>query len=789
MVMGDGASMLVVLSQHIERHQSLLTQLDRKGFPFVFFHTVPEIQQWLEVNHEPTGLLIDCTDDRFEAFLIRFTLQYADIPTLLLTDQPVRQLELRLLVFLRRLEIREAPLSHGHILLVDDSQTVRSTYSRILENDGFQVDLAKDAEEGFQKAISHEYDLAIIDYYMPGSSGAELCRQLAMHESTSELVKAILTGQYNPRIVNECLEAGARECLFKNESQSLFLSRIRALHRSVQRRIQVDRERNRLIGLLHSVPEGVYGVSPDGLIQFVNPATTRLLGRRVIELLGKSPHECIHPVDAGGQPTSSDFCFLQQAYLLQDELREWRTQFMHSDGSLFMVECNVTPLGGEGLRNGSVVVFRDVSEQQRLEQTWQWQLTHDHLTGLLNRSAFEENLARELAFLQRQKRVRLPSLLFFIDLDKFKRVNDELGHAAGDQLLVNLATQMKNNARATDQVARLSGDEFAVFLGSVNPEDVPNLAEKYRSILEQSYLDWEGQQYQVTGSLGAVLLDERSGTVSEALAKADSACQQAKIKGRNQWQLHSENSTGQALSGDWQDRLNTALSEHRFELQYMSVRQASAPDQTVGWECLIRLREGDTLLTPSLFMAKAQRYGLASDIDRWMIHALIRNDAIRNIHKEQWISINLSTEALADDTFRTGLAGLWRESGLRCQQLVIELTETELFKKPNWKKHVTQLRKQGFRITLDHFGLNANSLLNLSQLPIDRVKLDSTLTRSLSTDATKRHWIDAIIKIAQSQHIRVSATHIENAENLDLVLATGVDEVQGFHLSRPENSL
>ena len=777
--------MLIVLTGNLERHAGLLEQLREQALSVQCFTTVPEIQQWLEVNHEPSGLIVDCLDRRFENFLIRFTLQHTDIPTLLLTDQPEPQQRLRLRAFTSRVALQESTGGYGRILFVDDSNTVRSTYRKTLEGDGFTVDIAENARSGLEMALHGNYDLAIIDYYMPDHSGAELCRQMGEHEETSELVRAILTAQYNPKIVDECLRAGARECMFKNESKGLFLSRVRALHRSVQRRIQVDQERTRLIGLLHSVPEGVYGVTPEGSIQFVNPATVKLLGRSVVDLLGRRPHECVHPVDAGGQPTTEDLCFLQQAYLLEDELREWRTLFTRADGSLFLVECNVTPLGGEGRNEGSVVVFRDISEQQRLEQNWQWQLNHDHLTGLLNRTAFEELLQRDISYLKRQQRAKHSSLLLFIDLDKFKHINDELGHAAGDQLLITLAEQLKSHARESDHLSRLAGDEFAILLTGVERNKALSLMEKYRTIFEQTCLDWEGQQYQITGSIGGLLLDETVESLTDSLAKADNACQQAKQKGRNQCVLYTESQDLPSLQGDWQLRLQTALSESRFMLLSQPIFSTHEQIHAAGEECFARLVEGNALLTPSLFMSKAQRYGLAADIDNWVIQRLITHCKSSPLPPRHWVGLNLSIDSIAEEDFVERLATLWQTTDLLPACLTVEISESELFKLPTWKKRLLELKKAGFNIALDHFGMNTNSLLNLPHLPVDMIKLDSSLTRTLATDIAPRHLIDAIVATARQSGITTVACHIESATELDLVQARGVDLVQGYLFAKP----
>ncbi len=794
--------MILALINNVERYQFLFKQLGRQPIPVVIFESVSKIQRWLELNQEPKGLLVDCSTPVFEDFLIRFTLQHTDIPALLLSDQTEDQLDLRSRLFVERLNRKHTIIDRGRLLLVDDSKTIRIRYKKILEADGFQVDLAQDAEQGLQKALHGHYDLAIIDYFMPGDNGAQLCQKLQAHEDTSELVCSILTGQYEESIVDECLKAGARECMFKNESIELFRARVTALHRSLQRKQQIEKERSRLIGLLDSVAEGVYGVTSDGRIQFVNPATLRLLGCSVVDLLGRYPHDCIHPVDSGGQPTSAEMCFLQQAYLFGDELREWRTLFSRADGSLFPVECSVT-LQGDNTEDteeneGTVVVFRDISEQKKLEKNWQWQLNHDHLTGLLNRNAFEEILEKELG---RVKRSREPSLILFIDLDRFKVINDELGHAAGDQLLVNLAEQLKNRARNTDQVARLSGDEFVVLLSSVSRGELEELAEKYRLLLEQTTLQWKGKEYKVTGSVGVAILDRESGSLIEMLARADLACQQAKQKGRNQWALYSKNAEAQTQQGNWHQRLNSAIENNNFTLLEQPVFDAVNVSEQVGSECLLRLKEGMAFIAPTLFMSNAKRFGLMLKIDRLMIDNLveycqkfIQNDKLVSQKKQppdkqltvkQWFSVNLSVESLSNEVFRNELPDVWKDSGLTNSQLVIEIEEEELFKFPDWQQCLAQLRQKGFRIAIDHFGMSIQSLLNLPQMPVDIIKLDTALTRDLAANLARSNLIDAIVTTAKQNKVDTIALHVETAEELDLLQARSINFIQGFYLGKP----
>lgn len=771
--------MIVVLLSKEQEHQFLMAELGQYTLPFLAFTGVVELQRWLELNSDPSGIIVDFNDASYQDFLIRFSLRYPEIPVLSMKSQTEAQLKLRLKAFVNRLSSPDEESCRGKILLVDDSKTVQKQYSKILQADGFIVETASDAEEGFEKAIGNKYDLGIIDYFMPGDTGAQLCQKLQANETTYDLVTAILTAQYKQSVVDECLTSGARECMFKNESSELFLTRVRALIRSVERKRQVEKERSRLIGLLYSVAEGVYGVSADGRIQFVNPATLTLLGQSMVDLMGRYPHDCVHPIDNIGQETSFEHCFLQQAYLYGDELREWRTLFQRADGSVFPVECNVTSLGQ---KQGSVVVFRDISEQLRLEKNWQWQLSHDHLTGLLNRNAFEEVLSRELNRIRRSKE---NALVLFIDLDKFKMVNDELGHAAGDKLLINLAENLLNRARDTDFVGRLAGDEFVVLLTDIAQNQYAELSERYRVLLEETTLFWEGKTYNITGSIGVSVVDQFSDSIGEILAQADQACQQSKLKGRNQWAIYSQTSEYQTEQGSWFKRLTNAMREKHFTLLQQPVFCALNNQKKVGVNCLLRLEEGTALISPVVFMSNAKRFGVIRDIDRQVLKMLALYCQENATEDDDWFSVSLSVDALSDEQFRNEILDIWSESRLPNSRLRFEIGEEDLFHFTDWQKHLSRLREQGFGVVLSHFGMNSQSVLGLPQMPIDAIKLDTALTRELGTSIPRSHLIDAIVKTAKECNVEVITTHIETASDLELLLARDVDQVQGFYLQKP----
>ncbi|HEX19320.1 MAG TPA: diguanylate cyclase, partial [Acidiferrobacteraceae bacterium] len=356
------------------------------------------------------------------------------------------------------------------ILFVDDSSTVRAIYKRLLNKNGYQTDVAENAEQALKLAEKNQYDITITDYFMPKINGDELCRRLLDNPATNHIITAIITGAYLDEVIKDSLQAGAVECMFKNEANELFLARIAAMSRMVRAKNSIDGQRNRLEGILNSVGEGVYGVSQEGLVTFINPAALQMLGYENDEkIIGQPPHELFHHSDEDGSPIARDKSFIQQAYGSGYEVYSRETVFWNQAKKTLPVECTIYPLRILGKQEGSVVAFKDISERKNLEKKLRWQATHDPLTELLNRRFFEEALDNEVNRLARSSEV---SCLVYIDLDRFKYINDTAGHTAGDQLLVKIARQLRNRLRSSDLLTRIGGDEFAVIMRNVDPERV-----------------------------------------------------------------------------------------------------------------------------------------------------------------------------------------------------------------------------------------------------------------------------------------------------------------------------
>ena len=461
-----------------------------------------------------------------------------------------------------------------NILFVDDSKSIRTYYQRMLERNNYEVITASSVDQAYNIAFEQKIDIAIVDYFMPEQNGYVLCQKLRDNPHTAEIRTAVITGTYLDSVIRDCLQAGAIECMFKNEAEELFLARLSGMRRFIEVQRSIEKQRENLAAILESVGEGVYGVDKDGRVTFMNPAALRVLGLHDVKpLLGLNANESFH---VNKQDIGRDL--LKEAYYSGKQLQGWETQFRHKNGKGIPVDCTLYPLTVNGKQEGSVIAFRDISERKMMEEKLRWQATHDHLTGLYNRRYFESYLEREINNVNRSG---IMSAVVYLDLDRFKYVNDTAGHEVGDQLLIDLSQEVNKSLRRHDIAARIGGDEFALILKNVDESIAVNLADEIRSSLSNLRVHHEDKTYHVNASFGVALMDVADITAGDVMANADIACHISKRMGRNQTHLYEKNSDERNAMGSelgWSARIKEALEKNKFVLHYQPIMRMKDVD-------------------------------------------------------------------------------------------------------------------------------------------------------------------------------------------------------------------
>jgi diguanylate cyclase (GGDEF)-like protein len=439
-----------------------------------------------------------------------------------------------------------------------------------------------------------------------------------------------------------------------------------------------------------------------------------------------------------------------------------------------------------------------VSQIQEMAQQLSWQASHDALTGLVNRREFERRLG---GLIEAARTDGKQHALLYMDLDNFKTVNDTCGHAAGDELLLQLTTVMQSRMRGSDTLARLGGDEFGVLLESCPLEQAVRIANGLREAVRDFRFIWQEKTFGIGASAGLVTIDG-SESVSRVLASADATCYDAKSRGRDRVQVHRGKQT---LAGEQNVDLQVVSQiNHAFELgNFRLYRQkiialSGEAGNEPHYEILVRMvdRTGN-LIPPSGFMAAAERYNLLSSIERWVISSLVEF-----LHRQcesgalprdpaalsgAFYAVNLSGVSINDASFIDFLRQLLTRFNLPRGLLCFEITETTAISNLNKAAHLMhELKGMGCRFALDDFGIGMSSFAYLKYLPVDYIKIDGVFVRDMADDPMDQAIVEAINRIAHILGLKTVAEYVEDATIMEKLRAIGVDYAQGYFVAKPE---
>jgi diguanylate cyclase (GGDEF)-like protein/PAS domain S-box-containing protein len=528
---------------------------------------------------------------------------------------------------------------------------------------------------------------------------------------------------------------------------------------------------------LESIADAVLCTNLEQQVTYMNGAAEQLTGWTTTE--------------AEQQPLSTVLNILPEA----DAFSAAGSLLQRRDGSTVPIHEHAAPIcDSRGAVTGSVFVLRDMTQQRIFATQLQHQATHDALTGLTNRREFERQLR---LVIEDQQRSGGDYALLYLDLDQFKVINDTCGHAAGDELICQVSTAVRQRLRGGDLLARLGGDEFGVLLMHCPTHAALKLAESIRHRVSELRFMWKGRIFAVNASIGVLSLAESLPTVDDALSAADQACYLAKDNGRNRVQIfHPDDQEMCARRGEmqWVEKINVALELDRFALFAQEIRPLSIPNTpgdngAARYEILIRMIDADgALISPMAFIPAAERYGLMPRIDRWVIANACRHLAqMRLRHGAIPICmINLSGASVTDaglvDFVRANLA----QFDLPARCVGFEMTETAAIANlARASELMSQLKEIGCPLALDDFGSGMSSFAYLRSLPVDYLKIDGEFVKDMATDVVDYAVVEAIHRIGRVMAIKTVAESVENEAILSALMLVGVDFAQGFHLGRP----
>ncbi|SOE17983.1 PAS domain S-box-containing protein/diguanylate cyclase (GGDEF)-like protein [Hoeflea halophila] len=554
--------------------------------------------------------------------------------------------------------------------------------------------------------------------------------------------------------------------------------------------LELEEQHELLRVTLHSIGDAVMTTDARGIVQWLNPVAERMTGWSISEAEGKPSHAVFNIVHEETRQTAPDpiaACLDKVEVVGLDH----DTMLLSRDGREFSIEDSAAPIrSSDGETLGAVLVFHDVSEQRRLSREMRHRATHDPLTGLINRVEFDRRLA---SVFEKSVVEETPNALLYIDLDQFKIVNDSCGHAVGDVLLKQVSKLLCETIRSGDTLARLGGDEFAVILQRCSIENATRIAQNMCDRMSDFRFVHGDKRFRVGTSIGLVPVDGSMPSVASILQAADSSCYVAKEAGRNRVQVWVDSDEALATrSGEmrWASRIEQALDEDRFVLFVQDIRPFDGAASGRHAELLIRMKHEDgSLISPSAFLPSAERFNLASRIDRWVLSRAVEWIAESTRDSDiATISLNLSGQSVGDRSFHLHALEVLEQAGEDiCTRLCFEITETAAITNlADASSFIEKVREKSVRVALDDFGAGASSFGYLKRFPVDYLKIDGQFIRDLIDDPLNDATVRCFVEVARVLGIQTIAEYVGDDEVMAKLKEIGVDFGQGFHLHKPE---
>lgn len=708
---------------------------------------------------------------------------------------------------LQETDTQEAPLwqhdfaNQQHVvLLVDDEPALRNAFRLHLTARNRRFLEAGSGAEAMQLLKYEHVDLVLLDLGLPDMSGIEVMQLI--HACQLDVSVVVCSARADIESAIQVLRRGAIDFVRKPcEPEELLFSVGKALERrfleqsnnTLRKQVESSERMHRF--MIDNSPDFIYTLDHEGRFLYINDRAEQLLGYSRSELIGKHYSFLVLEEDLekalfafnerriGDRATSN----------IELRLRTKDSEFRHVENHSLVVMLSAQGIYQKGSTTiaensyqGTYGVARDITDRKRAEAMVSFQAHHDLLTRLPNRALFSDRLAMALASAERDQ-ARLA--VMFIDLDRFKQINDTFGHAAGDELLKAFSGRIKNCLRSSDTLCRYGGDEFLVLLPNlVGPNDAETVGRKILQALEAPF-PIEGRDFRVTTSLGIAHYPLDDLTADGLIRKADIAMYQVKSRGKNGLRAYtSEMSAGHERRKVLEDDLRKAVAESALEVYYqpqfdIASRKLSGVEALIRWD---HPKHG--LMTPNDFIGLAEEIGLAADISSMVLRkACAQMEAWHDMGCDDLhLSINISPIEFDQDDLVDRILDISAFVRASRMRLEIEITENLLLEdiEPVIAK-IKLLRQNGIRVLVDDFGTRYSSLNYLRRFPISGLKIDKSFVRELTAENSSHSIITAIMGIANGLGLDVVAEGVETKGQLQVLQSLGCGMMQGYLFSCP----
>jgi diguanylate cyclase (GGDEF)-like protein/PAS domain S-box-containing protein len=674
------------------------------------------------------------------------------------------------------------------ILLIESDAAAASKIVATLAaagGDSFNIECVRQLSEGLERLGKRGVAAVLLALSLPDSEGIETFDKLFI--AAPDVPILILGGNHQEALAKQAVAGGAQDYLLPDHLDAYSL--VRALRNAIERKSIEDAlyvEKERAVVTLNSIGDAVLCTDVFGKISYLNLVAETMTGWRREEAIGKSLAEVFQIIDGTTRKPARD--------PMEMAVEQNRTVgltlncvLVRRDGFESAIEDSAAPIHDRAGRIiGAVIVFHDVSAAHAMSLQMTYAAQHDVVTNLPNRLLLSDRISQATSLARRHRR---PLAVLFLDLDRFKNINDSLGHAAGDNLLLSVSKRLLSSVRRSDTVSRQGGDEFVILLSEVtHPEDAATSARQILHSLSAPH-SVGGQDVHILGSIGISLYPQDGEDAETLIKNADTAMYHAKESGRNTFRFFKEEMNWKAADRQLiESSLHGALERNEFLLHFQPKVNLDSSEIT-GAEALVRWQHPERgLILPDQFVPVAEECGLIVQIGRWVLYESCKQarawqDAGLPL---KHVSVNISAVEFRDKGFVEGVRAILSETGLEPRCLDLELTEGVLMEDVESSASVLQrLKKLGVHLAVDDFGTGYSSLSYLRQFPIDVLKIDQSFVQQITGDPYDSAIVSAIIDMGKNLNQRVVAEGIETQEQLAYLQARRCAEGQGYFFSRP----
>ncbi|MGF2736333.1 EAL domain-containing response regulator [Marinobacter sp. DUT-1] len=696
-------------------------------------------------------------------------------------------------------EHADQPPSQGlpaRLLVVDDEPRLLSSLASLLSSQGYEVTEAEGGERACELIDQHSFDLALLDLRMPGVDGFDVMAELT--DKQPDCGTIVVSGESSFAAVSRALRRGALDYIRKPFDPEELLATVESVinkqslmraHEHIQVRLEKSEALHRYI--VNTSPDIVFMLDEEGHICFINSKVESLLGYQPEELCGQHFRQILDDRDV-----SKGTYALKGANITADNPRTLEVRLKtrgsqqatrHFEITAFPIDPQTWPHTGDsqiGATPKSARYYgtaRDVTERKEAEAFINFQAYHDLLTRLPNRALFKDRL--ELAIAQ-ARRGKEKLAVMFLDLDRFKVINDTLGHAMGDRLLQAVTQRLEKCLRKGDTLSRFGGDEFTLLLPAIHDnDDARQIARKLIRALQAPFQLGEHEVF-VGVSIGIAVYPEAGENLDQLIQSADIAMYHVKGRGKDGYRFYS-----QTMSVDTANRLNLErdlrLALEREELRvFYQPQVCSRSNRIVGLEALVRWQHPERgLLYPGDFLPLAEETKLIVQLSEWVMDHAFRDvgDWIRNGHADLRLAVNLSPTQVEHPRFVDNLVRRMTKQHFPPDNLEIEITENVIMSDLDQISHkLRELATVGVRIAIDDFGTGYSSLNYLHRLPIHTLKVDQSFVRAIRSGEDGACIVNAIVAMAHGLKLEIVAEGVETDEQLAYLRNLGCHQVQGF---------